>query len=69
MAASVREKIRLVSTGKTKAGKTTGTFYTSTKNKRNTPDKMRIKKFDKRAWDEALQKSGAYVEFKEEKIK
>ncbi len=36
----MREKIKLVST----AG--TGHFYTTTKNKRNTPDKLEIKKFD-----------------------
>ena len=40
MAKSVREKIRLVSS----AG--TGHFYTTTKNKRNMPEKMEIKKFD-----------------------
>ncbi|MGH8592307.1 MAG: 50S ribosomal protein L33 [Gammaproteobacteria bacterium] len=36
----MREKIKLVSS----AG--TGHFYTTTKNKRNTPDKLEIKKFD-----------------------
>jgi large subunit ribosomal protein L33 len=36
----MREKIKLVSTADT------GHFYTTTKNKRNTPDKMEIKKFD-----------------------
>ncbi|OOC11231.1 MULTISPECIES: 50S ribosomal protein L33 [Thioalkalivibrio] len=35
-----REKIRLVSS----AG--TGHFYTTSKNKRNMPEKMEIKKFD-----------------------
>lgn len=40
MAKAIREKIRLVSS----AG--TGHFYTTTKNKRNMPDKMEIKKFD-----------------------
>ena len=42
-AKSAREKIRLVSS----AG--TGHFYTTTKNKKNTPDKMEIKKFDPKA--------------------
>ena len=37
------EKIKLEST----AG--TGHFYTTTKNKKNTPDKMEIKKFDPKA--------------------
>ena len=36
----MREKIKLEST----AG--TGHFYTTTKNKRTTPDKIEIKKFD-----------------------
>jgi|TARA_Y100000588_G_scaffold335529_1_gene375729 large subunit ribosomal protein L33 len=36
----MRDKIRLVSS----AG--TGHFYTTTKNKRTTPDKIAIKKFD-----------------------
>lgn len=40
MAKGIREKIKLEST----AG--TGHFYTTTKNKRNTPEKMLIKKFD-----------------------
>lgn len=40
MAKGVREKIRLVSS----AG--TGHFYTTSKNKRNMPEKMEIKKFD-----------------------
>ncbi|ABQ14345.1 50S ribosomal protein L33 [Dichelobacter nodosus] len=37
---SVRELIRLVSS------EGTGHFYTTTKNKRNTPEKMEVKKFD-----------------------
>ncbi|WP_455380386.1 50S ribosomal protein L33 [Acidihalobacter prosperus] len=40
MAKGVREKIRLISS----AG--TGHFYTTTKNKRNMPEKMQIMKFD-----------------------
>lgn len=39
----MREKIKLEST----AG--TGHFYTTTKNKKNTSDKMEIKKFDPKA--------------------
>ncbi|GJH41838.1 50S ribosomal protein L33 [Pasteurella canis] len=35
-----REKIKLVSTAET------GHFYTTTKNKRNMPEKMEIKKYD-----------------------
>lgn len=40
MAKAIRDKIKLVST----AG--TGFYYTTTKNKRNTPDKFEFKKYD-----------------------
>ncbi len=36
----MRDKIKLVSSAKT------GHYYTTTKNKKNQPDKMEIKKFD-----------------------
>jgi large subunit ribosomal protein L33 len=49
-----RELIRLVST----AG--TGYFYTTSKNKRRTPDKLVLKKYDP--------KVRKHVEFKESKI-
>lgn len=55
MAKSAREKIRLVSS----AG--TGHFYTTEKNKRNTPDKMEFKKYDP-----VVRK---HVTYKEAKIK
>ncbi|HHJ19979.1 MAG TPA: 50S ribosomal protein L33 [Gammaproteobacteria bacterium] len=55
MAKSASEKIKLVST----AG--TGYFYTTTKNKRNMPEKMLMKKYDP-----VVRK---HVEFKEAKIK
>ena len=51
----MRDKIKLVSS----AG--TGHFYTTTKNKRNMPDKMEIKKFDPRV--------RKHVMYKEAKIK
>ena len=51
----MREKIRLNSS----AG--TGHFYTTTKNKRTTPEKMEIRKFDPVA--------RKYVIYKEGKIK
>ncbi|MGD8619172.1 MAG: 50S ribosomal protein L33 [Gammaproteobacteria bacterium] len=51
----MRDKIKLVST----AG--TGHFYTTTKNKRNMPGKMEIKKFDP-----VVRK---HVPYKEAKIK
>ncbi|MBU0500558.1 MAG: 50S ribosomal protein L33 [Gammaproteobacteria bacterium] len=51
----MRDKIKLVSS----AG--TGHFYTTTKNKRNMPGKMEIKKFDP--------KVRQHVMYKEAKIK
>ena len=54
-AKGAREKIRLVSTADT------GHFYTTTKNKRNMPEKMEIKKFDPVA--------RKHVIYKEAKIK
>ena len=51
----MRDKIKLEST----AG--TGHFYSTTKNKRTTPDKMLIKKFDPVA--------RKHVDYKETKIK
>ena len=51
----MRDKIKLEST----AG--TGFFYTTTKNKRTTPEKIEIKKFDPKA--------SKHVIFKETKIK
>ncbi len=52
---SAREKIKLKST----AG--TGYYYTTTKNKRNTPNKMKMRKYDP-----VVRK---HVEFVEDKIK
>ncbi|MFP3029537.1 MAG: 50S ribosomal protein L33 [Arsenophonus sp.] len=40
MAKSIRDKIKLVSSEET------GHFYTTTKNKRTMPEKLKIKKFD-----------------------
>lgn len=40
MAKGHREKIKLISSSGT------GHFYTTTKNKRNKPDKLKIKKYD-----------------------
>ena len=47
-----REKIKLEST----AG--TGFFYTSRKNKQNTPDKLEIKKYDPKARKHVMYKEG-----------
>ena len=51
----MREKIRLISSANT------GHFYTTIKNKRNTPDKLEIKKYDP-----VVRK---HVTYKEAKIK
>jgi len=51
----MREKIRMVSTADT------GFFYTTYKNKRNSPDKLEMKKYDPKA--------RKHVMFKEAKIK
>jgi large subunit ribosomal protein L33 len=55
MAKGAREKIKLEST----AG--TGHFYTTTKNKRTTPDKLEFKKYDPVA--------RKHVAYKETKLK
>ena len=46
------EKIKLVST----AG--TGVFYTTTKNKRNTPGKMELRKYDPKIRQHVIFKEG-----------
>ena len=55
MAKKEREKIKLVSTADT------GFFYTTTKNRKTTPDKLEFKKYDPIA--------SKHVAFKEAKIK
>ncbi len=55
MAKSARDKIKLVSS----AG--TGHFYTTTKNKKNTPGKMEMRKYDPRV--------RKHVMYKETKMK
>ncbi len=52
MAASAREKIKLISS----AG--TGHYYTTTKNKRNTPNKLSFKKYDPIARKHVLYNEG-----------
>lgn len=64
-----RDLIKLVSEGKTQDGEPTGTFYTTSKNKRLSTEKLRLKKFDRRAYNEKTGKVGAHVMFKEDKIK
>lgn len=64
----MREKIKMVSTGTTKAGKKTGTFRTTTKNKRTMTEKFKKKYFDPRAYNTATGKSGMHVMFEEGKL-
>lgn len=68
MASNVREKIMLESTGTGKDGKPTRYYYTKYKNKRNTTEKLELKKYDPRAWDPATGKYGKHVVFKEKKL-
>jgi len=64
----MRDKIKMLSTGKTKDGKPTGTFRTTTKNKKTKPEKLELKSYDKRAYNDKTSKSGMHVVFKETKI-
>jgi ribosomal protein L33 len=68
MASKAREKIKLISTGKTEAGNPTGVYYTTTKNKQKT-EKLELSKFDRLAFNPATSKIGMHVLFKEGKIK
>ena len=63
-----RDKIMMKSTGKTEAGKPTGTFRTTDKNKRTTTNKLEMKSYDKRAFCKETGKSGMHVIFKEAKL-
>lgn len=64
----MREKIKMVSTGTTQQGKKTGTFRTTTKNKRTMTDKLKKKYFDPRAYNPETGKTGMHVLFEEGKL-
>ncbi|HVE44306.1 MAG TPA: 50S ribosomal protein L33 [Gammaproteobacteria bacterium] len=64
----MRDKIKMLSSGKTQAGKPTGTFRTTTKNKKKTTEKLKMKSYDRRAFDAEKGKSGMHVLFEETKI-
>jgi large subunit ribosomal protein L33 len=64
----MRDKIKMVSTGTTKDGKKTGTFRTTTKNKRKTTEKLKMKHFDPRAYNAETGKCGMHVLFEETKL-
>lgn len=64
----MRDKIKMVSTGKTQAGKKTGTFRVTTKNKRTMTEKLRLRSYDPRAWNEKTGRAGMHVMFEETKL-
>ncbi len=64
----MRDKIKMLSTGKTKAGKPTGYFRTTTKNKKKTTEKLKMKFYDPRAYNTQNSKCGMHVLFEETKI-
>ena len=64
----MRDKIKMLSTGKTKQGKSTGTFRTTTKNKKKTTEKLKMKHYDPRAYNAHTGKCGMHVLFEETKI-
>jgi large subunit ribosomal protein L33 len=64
----MREIIKMVSSGKTKAGKPTGTSYTTTKNKKKTTEKLKLKSYDRLAFNQATGKNGMHVLFEEGKV-
>lgn len=64
----MREIIKLSSTGKTQKGKPTGTFRTTTKNKRTQTEKRKTKHYDPRAFNAKTGKSGMHVIFEETKL-
>ena len=64
----MRDKIKMLSTGKTKAGKSTGTFRTTDKNKKTKTEKLKLKYYDARAYNPETGKCGMHVLFEETKI-
>lgn len=64
----MRDKIKMLSTGKTQAGKPTGTFRTTTKNKKKSTEKLKMKHYDPRAYNNETGKKGMHVLFEETKI-
>lgn len=66
--ATSRKKVRLVSTGKNKNGKNTGTFVVVLVNKLAT-EKLAIKRFDRFAINPETGKPGMHVSFVEKKLK
>ena len=61
-------KVRLVSTGKSAAGKATGFTYYIKKNPKNITEKLSFRKYDPRAVDAETGKRGIHVLFEEKKL-
>lgn len=64
----MRDKIKMVSTGLNAKGKRTGTFRTTTKNKKTMTKKLSLKYYDPRAINPTTGKAGMHVLFEEAKI-
>lgn len=64
----MRDKIKMLSSGKTKDGKPTGTFKTTTKNKKISTEKLKKKFYDPRAFNATTGKNGMHVLFEETKL-
>lgn len=64
----MRDKIKMVSTGTTQTGKKTGTFRTTSKNKRKMTEKFKKKYYDPRAFNPETGKTGMHVVFEETKL-
>jgi ribosomal protein L33 len=69
MAKKTQTLVRLESTGKNANGESTGFFYVTERNPRNTTEKLKKKKFDPRAIHATSGKPGAHVEFEEKRNK
>ena len=68
MAKKTQTLVRLESTGKNAKGESTGYFYVTERNPRNTTEKLKKMKFDPRAVN-AEGKIGCHVEFEEKRNK
>lgn len=64
----MREKVKMLSTGKTAKNKPTGTFKTTTRNKKTKTEKLKKKYYDPRAYNAETGKSGMHVMFEETKV-
>lgn len=64
----MRDKIKMLSTGKNRKGKPTGTYRVTTKNKKKTTEKLKLKCYDRLAYDPKSGKQGKHVVFEETKI-